>query len=165
MHTQENIKNFRNFQNDTHVKKVGRTSEFFLAFIDELWKTRKIRILKKWKKKIPGDIVLLHICTKSHNHRRYSSWDTELEFFWHFGPFFPFDPPNNLKNQNFEEIKKKPGDIIILHFCTTNDDHMRNGSWDIEHDREFLSFQTIFFPFTPLTTQKIKILKTWKKLL
>ena len=35
--------------------------------------------------------------------------------------FLPFDPPNNPKNQNFE--KGKPGDIISLHLCTTNDDH------------------------------------------
>ena len=187
-------------------RRWGTPQNFFLAFINELWKTWKIRILKKWKKKIPGDIVLLHICTKSQNHRRYSSWDTELEFFCHFGPFFPFEPPNNLKNQNFEEIKKKPGDIIILHFCTTNDDHMSNGSWDIKHDREFFVISDYFLPFyppnnpenqnfekmkktpvgiiilnmsnineiwylryepeipfTPITVQKLKISKKWKK--
>ena len=39
-------------------------------------------------------------------------------------------------------------------------------SWDIECDRHnFLSFWTIFCPFTPLTTRKIKILKKWKKYL
>ena len=32
----------------------------------------------------------------------------------------PFYPPNNLKNQNFEEMKKLPGDIIILHRCNIN---------------------------------------------
>ena len=38
------------------------------------------------------------------------------------------------------------------------------GSWDMERDRHnFLSFWTIFCPFTPLTTQKTKILKKWKK--
>ena len=42
--------------------------------------------------------------------------------------FLPFDPPVNPKNQNFEKIKKTIGDIIILHFCTTNDDHMMYGS-------------------------------------
>ena len=40
----------------------------------------------------------------------------------------PFDPPNNPKNQNFEKNRKTPGDIIILHLCTTNDDHMMYGS-------------------------------------
>ena len=38
------------------------------------------------------------------------------------------------------------------------------GSWDMEWDEQkFLSFWTIFCPFTPATTQKIKILKQWKK--
>ena len=27
--------------------------------------------------------------------------------FCHFGPFLPFEPPNNPKNQNFEKKKKK----------------------------------------------------------
>ena len=48
--------------------------------------------------------------------------------FYHFGPFLPFDPPNNPKNQNFEKMRKTPGDIIILHLCTTNDHHMMYGS-------------------------------------
>ena len=73
----------------------------------------------------------------------------------------PFDLPNKPKNQNFEKIKKLPGHII-LHLCTTNDDHMMYGYWDIKHQIIFLSFWAIFCPITPLTTQKIKILKKWK---
>ena len=42
---------------------------------------------------------------------------------------YPFTlPPKNPENQNFEKIKKKKkknaGDIIILHKCTKNHDHM-----------------------------------------
>ena len=38
------------------------------------------------------------------------------------------------------------------------------GSRDMKHDRQnFLLFWAIFHPFTQLTTQKIKILKKWKK--
>ena len=38
------------------------------------------------------------------------------------------------------------------------------GSWGVERDRQnFLSVWAILCPFTPLTTQKIKILKKWKK--
>ena len=78
--------------------------------------------------------------------------------------FLSFNPPNNLKNQNFEKMKKTPRDIIILHMCTTNDNHMMFGSSDIECDgQNFLSFWTVFCHFTPLTTQKIKILKYLKK--
>ena len=54
---------------------------------------------------------------------------------------------------NFEKMKKTPGDIIILHMSTIS-------SRDIERDgHTFLSFWTIFCRITPLTTQKIKILK------
>ena len=60
-------------------------------------------------------------------------------------------------------MKKNAGDIIILHMCTKNHFHMMYGFWDTEPDRQnFLSFWTIFCPFTLLTTRKIKILKKWK---
>ena len=77
--------------------------------------------------------------------------------------FLSFYSPNNPKNQNFEKLKRAPGDIIILHMCSINDTHMMYGSWDIERDRQILlSFWTIFCLFTPLTTQKVKILKQRK---
>ena len=79
--------------------------------------------------------------------------------FCHFGPFLSYDPPSKPKNQNFEKLKLRLRDIITLHLCTTNDNHMMYGSW--ERDRQtFLSFWTSFCPPPPpLTTQKIKILK------
>ena len=78
--------------------------------------------------------------------------------------FLHFYPLNNPKNQNFEKIKKPPGDIITLHMCTINDNHMWHGSWDIECDgHNVLSSWTVFCLFTPLTTQKIKILEKWGK--
>ena len=58
---------------------------------------------------------------------------------------------------------KKRGDIL-LHMCTTNEDHMIYGSWDIRHNgQSFLSFWAIFYPLTLLTIWKIKILKKWKR--
>ena len=45
--------------------------------------------------------------------------------------FLPFYPPNSLKNQNFEKLKKMPRDIIILHMCTLNDNNMMYGSWSV----------------------------------
>ena len=89
-------------------------------------------------------------------------WSVTNRIFCHFGLFFVL---NNPKNQNFEKMKKKPGDIITLHMCTINDNHIRHGSWDIKHNgQNFWSFWTIFWLFTPITTQKIKILKKWKKI-
>ena len=63
--------------------------------------------------------------------------------------------------QNLEKMKKTPGDIIILHLCKTNDDHMTHGSWDMERDRHifFFSFWTIFALFLP---QQPKQSKFWR---
>ena len=92
---------------------------------------------------------------------------SETKYFVIWGHFLLPYPRNDLKNQNFETMKKMPGDIILLHICTINEDHMIYGSWNIRCNRQnFLLFWAIFFcPFTPLTTQKIKTLKNWKKYL
>ena len=55
-------------------------------------------------------------------------WSATDRTFCHFGPFFASYPTNNPKNQNFEKIKKTPGDIITLYLYTTSDDHMMYGS-------------------------------------
>ena len=75
----------------------------------------------------------------------------------------------NLKNQNFEKMKKKKkknaGDII-LHMRTKNHNHMRYTSWDTEWGKKFFChFGQFFALYSPtfLTTQKTKILKKWKK--
>ena len=79
------------------------------------------------------------------------------------GHFLSFYSSNNLKNQNFEKMKKTPRDII-LHLCTKNYDQMMHGSWDMVCDRCncHFSFWAIFSPFAPLTAQNIQILKKWK---
>ena len=52
----------------------------------------------------------------------------DVIFIFHFELFFlPFHPPNDPKNQNLKKMKK-PGDIIILHMCSKNYDHMMYGS-------------------------------------
>ena len=82
--------------------------------------------------------------------------------FCHFGSFFALLSPKNLKNQNFEKMKKKARDNIILQKCTRNHDHMLHCSWDTMCDRSnsYFLFWAIFYPFTPNpTTQKIKIKK------
>ena len=113
------------------------------------------------------DIIILQMYTINDNHMMYNSWDMKRDgqnFLSFWTVFLPFYPPNNSKNQNFEKLKKTPGDIIILHMCTINDNHMMYGSWDMKRDRQnFLSFWTVFCHFAPLATRKIKILKNWKK--
>ena len=59
---------------------------------------------------------------------------------------------------------KAAWDIILLHMCTKNEDHMMYASWDIRWDSQsFLSFWVIFIPLTLPITQNIQILKKWKK--
>ena len=87
--------------------------------------TQKIKILKKIKTP-PGDIINFHMCTINENHMMYGSWDMECvtdKIFFIFDCFLPFYPPHNLKNQNFENMKKKPKYIINLHMCTINDNY------------------------------------------
>ena len=59
----------------------------------------------------------------------------QTEFFVIWDSFLPFYPSNNPKNQNFEKMKKTPGDIIILHVCTRNYDQMMYGSRGMVQDR------------------------------
>ena len=79
-----------------------------------------------------------------------------LDNFCPFTPLFPL-PPNNPENQNFEKMKKTPGDIIILHKCTINDNHMIYGSWDMKFTRQNV-FVILghFLPFYHITAQQPK---------
>ena len=88
---------------------------------------------------------------------RYGAWQAEL--FCHFKAIFCPNP----ENQNFEKMKKILGNIIILHMCTINENHMMYDSWDMErHKQNLFSFWTIFCPFTPLTPRKSKFCKNTK---
>ena len=98
---------------------------------------------------------------------RYKVWQTEIG---NYGSFFALLPPppvlSHLKTQKIRTLKKwkKLLEIPSFYKSVSKTAIMRYGSWDMEHNRQnFLSFWTIFCPFTHLTTQKIKILKKWKK--
>ena len=73
--------------------------------------------------------------------------------------------PNSPKNENITQKKNTPGDIIILNKFTKNHDHRLYCSWDMARDgcNCYFSIWAILFPFTPLTAQKLKISKKWKK--
>ena len=104
-----------------------------------------ITILKKQKKHL--EMLSFYLCVPKITIMMYASWNMEcnrqyiLSFWAIFCPFTPIITwkIKTLKKQN------KPGYIIILHLCTTNNIHMMYGSWDMEHDRQnFLSFWAIF---------------------
>ena len=89
-------------------------------------------------------------------------WETETG---NYGSVFAPLTSNPFETQisEFWKNEKKTGDIIILHKCIINDNHMMYSFWDMKRDRHiFLPFWAIFCSFTPLTIQKMKILKNGK---
>ena len=113
-------------------------------------------------KKTLYDIIILHMRNKNEDHMTHGSWDAEHDtvFFVILVHFLLFYPTINLKNQNFEKMKKTHEDII-LHMLTKNHDHIQCCSWDMAHDgcNFYFSFGPIFYTLMPLTAQKIKIKK------
>ena len=70
------------------------------------FENRKNQALEKMKT-FAGDIIILHMCTKTHNHMWCSSWDTKWDIiFCHFGPFFAFLTPSTLTTQKTKILKK-----------------------------------------------------------
>ena len=111
--------------------------------------------------------VCFHLRTKNLADIIYSSWEKEpyrlkLVIIGHFLAFCSHK--NQKKSKLWKKKGKNLGNIIILHMCTKNHNHMMYGSCGTEWDRQnFLLYWTIFCFFTPLTIHKIKILKKWKK--
>ena len=118
-------------------------------------KTRKIKILKK--SEIHLEMSSFYICVPKIMIwcMLPEIWSITDIIFYHFRSIFVVSAPENPGNQNFKKIKKKkkkkkkpPRDIIILHKCTKNQDHMLYCSWDMVHDGcNYFSFWTIFCPF------------------
>ena len=132
--------------------------DHFLLFYPP--KNPKIKILKKMENS-PGDIIISHKCNINDNHMMYGSWDIKCDrpnvlLFWKI-----FAPLWTQKIKIFKRIEKNPWKYY--HFTNINDSHMMYGSSDMEcSGHNFLSFWTIFCPFTALTIQKIKIWKNEK---
>ena len=134
-------------KNHNHIKYGSGDTEWdrqiFFVILDHfcpfttLW-TQIIKFLKKWKKHlktlsfykcVPYTRVIWCIVPEI-----WSATDRIFFSFWNI--FFPFTT-NKTKNLNFEKIKKNPGDIIILHMSTINDNLMMYVSWDmLQHDEQ-----------------------------
>ena len=148
----------------THMsKKWGTPQNFLLAFIDELWKTWKIRFLKK-QKKIAGDIIILQTCTKNHNHIRYSSWDMEWDnFFVILGHFLPFTFSLTIQKTKILKKWKKHLGMSSFQTCATKTNQMIYAYSDMECNRHnFLSFW-LFSHYWPQKSKFQKNVKTtWR---
>ena len=108
------------------------------------------------------------MCIKNDNHMMHDSWDTKCDrqnFLSFWAIFYPFIPPNNPKSQNFEKIiKKKHGDIIILHKWTINDNHKMYGSLRFKaRQTEFFVILGHFLPFYLTNNPKKQNFQKMKK--
>ena len=121
---------------------------------------------KKWKKCLEILSYYTYMCTINEDHMLYGSSNVrcvrqKFSSFWTI--FCPFSPLTTWKI-TILTFYKTPGDMIILHICTINDNHMMYGFWDMEHNRHnFLSFWTVFCPFTPHIDPENKIFEKIKE--
>ena len=98
--------------------------------------------------------------------QRYGAW--RMQLFFILGHFLLFYSPNSPKNQNFEKMKTRTGDIIILHLCTKNYDQMMYDSWDMVRHRIVISHfgLWLFFSLLPSNSpknQNFEIIKIKKR--
>ena len=113
-------------------------------------------------RKMPGDTIILHMCTKILD-MTYSSWDInhgrlKLVILGHFLPFYH---PKNKKNQNFEKIKNMAEIIAEIDFWNCLDCwnfthvHPKSQSYDVQflkyrlRQTEFLFILGLSLPFYP----------------
>ena len=89
--------------------------------------TQKIKILKKWKKTCRY-YHFTHVFHKWQSYDvwflRYLAWQTISLLFWTI-----FPPKKTQKIKILKKWKNSPVNIIILHKCTKNHDHMLHCSW------------------------------------
>ena len=138
-------------KNHTHVKKVGHTSEVSFGIYGWTLKNPKNQNFQKMKKKL---LEISSFYTRVPKTTIIWGKVPEIQrdrIFGHFGPYFtlltpPSPSPNNPDNQNFEKIKKAPGDVITLDLCNKKHDHMMYAYSDMEGNRQFIHS---FYPFRP----------------
>ena len=142
--------------NHTHAKKMGHTLEFPFAIHWWILKNQQNQTFEKMKK-ITEDIIILHMCTKKHNHMRYSSSDTKRDrIFCHFGLFSALLPPT--------KMKKSSGDVIILNLCNKKHNQMMYAYSDMECHRHNCHFRPFFALLPNYWPWKLKIGKNVKKI-
>ena len=156
------------------------------CMVPEIWSSTYRIILSSWAffcpftpltaqkiktskmKKTPRDIIILHKCTKNHDHPLYCSRDVARDrcnCYFHFGVYFSLLTLSEPKKSKFQSNEKTPW--RYHHFTQT---YQKLWSYAILLLRYmvrdgcncYFLFWAIFCPFTPLTARKKKILEKWK---
>ena len=100
---------------------------------------------------VPKITIILHMCTKNHNHMMYGCWDTEwdrqncLSFCVIFCPFSPL----NTWKIKILKLKKTPGDIVIL-YTYLHHKWQSHDVWFLRYEpwhTEFFVILDCFLPF------------------
>ena len=110
-------------------------------------------------KKVGGDIIILHMCTKNHNHMMYDCWDTEWDgqnFLSFWAIFCPF---SSLKNQNFK-IEKNIW--RYYHFTHLHHKWQSYDVWFLRYGAQQTEFFVILDHFLPLPSYGPRSPKFWK---
>ena len=109
------------------------------------------------------------MCTKNHNHMRYGSWDMEWDgqtFLSFRAIFCPLTPLTTRKIKIFKKWRKK-NTWGYHHFTHVHHKWQPYDAWFLRYrawQTKCFVILDHFFPFTPLTTQKIKNLGKMKKM-
>ena len=99
----------------------------------------------------------------------YAIWDMKYNrhnflSFWaifcHFTPLVCWG-----RKLKFGKNVKKNGNIILLHMCTINEDHIVYDSWNIRHNRQFFVILGHFLLVDPPNNQKNQNFEKMKKAL
>ena len=123
---------------------------------------------EKMKKAI-GDVIILDMRTKNHNHMMYGSWDMKHDrqiFFVILGHFLPFYLNKNPKIKILKKWKKKYLEISLFYTSVNKNHHqMLYCSWDMARDgcNFYFPFWAIFCP--PNNSPKNQNLKNEKNAL
>ena len=115
-------------------------------------------------KKIAGDIIVLHMCTKNHNHN--DVWLLRCGVRQNFLSLWTIFCPFTKKNQKFWKTEKNSLEISSFYKSVPkNHDHMLYCSVDIARNKFncYFSFQAFFLPLYLPNSPKNQNLEKWKK--
>ena len=112
-------------------------------------------------KKIASDIIILCMCTKTHNHMRYASWDTEWDRhnFFVILQVFALLPPSQSGKSKFWKYEKSTWRCHqFTHMCQKSQSHdvcfLRYGVWQTQL---FCQFRLFFALLPHCWPQKLKL--------